>query len=81
MTHSTLVTVSLDELLGAIRQLIREEIADKQDELITRTQVATLLGVTLRTVDNWDHSGKIKRVGPAGSRPVYWKKQVLLCGR
>jgi excisionase family DNA binding protein len=81
---ATLVdNVNADELLQAIRAIVREELEEiklnfqpkQPEEYLTRAEVVKLLKIDLSTVHNWAKKGKLLRYG-IGNR-VYFKRSEI----
>lgn len=80
-SKATLVeNVIAEELLQAIRDIVREELEElkvnfqpkEPEEYLTRAEVSSLLKIDIGTVHNWSKSGKLTRYG-IGNR-VYYKR-------
>ena len=67
-----LTVIQVSDLKDLLSEVIREELhkhlpPEKEDfheypELLTRKQVAHLLGVSIGTIDNWSESGRLKKI-------------------
>lgn len=81
MGSSVLIeNVTPDELMEAVRRVVKQEISDlqlatKTPKYLTRREVADLLKITLPTLFDYTRTGKIKghRIG---SRVLYTEEEV-----
>ena len=80
-TNSTLIqNVSAEELSDALRSIIREELAilntkEPAQRFLSRQEVATLLKISLPTLNEYTHKGIIKG-SRVGSRVLYDEAQI-----
>jgi len=80
-TNSTLIqNVSAEELSEALRSIIREELAflnakETTQRFLSRNEVATLLKISLPTLNQYTRTGIIKG-SRIGSRVLYDEAQV-----
>jgi len=80
-TNSTLIqNVSADELTDALRSIIREELSilntkEPKQKFLSRNEVATLLKISLPTLNQYTRTGIIKGCR-VGSRVLYDEAQI-----
>jgi hypothetical protein len=77
------IQVTPEQLQESILQGIRDELNDfkkefqpkKPEELLTRTETAKLLKITVTTLDRWTTQGQLQRYG-LGKKIFYKRSQV-----
>ncbi|WP_347840483.1 helix-turn-helix domain-containing protein [uncultured Draconibacterium sp.] len=74
MRAVTIVQITIEELEERINKAIQSSLKTSKDaeEFIPRKELASILGVTLPTIDQWRREGKIKAY--AIDRKVYFKR-------
>ena len=80
MESTILQNVSLDELKELIAEAVKDQVKhlkppQKDPELITRAEVARILGISLPTLNDWTKRGVIPAL-KIGSRVRYKKADV-----
>lgn len=86
MYNQILTSVPYEKLLNDLTERLKQALPpvqatqptpDNQNDLITRKETATLLGITLPTLHKWSKSGKLKAY-QIGTRVRYKKSEVML---
>lgn len=76
-----LLQFGLDELRSLIDEavtavLAKSQTTAKQDEILTRKQVAEMFGISYTTVNTWCRTGKLKR-HYMGAKVYFLKSEVI----
>jgi excisionase family DNA binding protein len=86
MHNQILTSVPYEKLLNDLTERLRQVMPqlqatppppEKKDDLITRKETATLLGITLPTLHTWSLQGKLKAYR-IGTRVRYKRNEVML---
>lgn len=71
--RTLVVQLTVEELDERIRSAVRAELGDRTEALMTRAQVASVLGVSVRSVTNYVRRGRL-RPTPLENRIVRFRR-------